>query len=179
MVNIPNGLTILRILCVPVFVNMIIYERFGYALVIFLIAALTDGLDGLIARMTNQRSRFGTYLDPLADKVLLVSAFVTLSVFQLVPIWLATIVVSRDLIVAFGTLLLHLLDVEIDITPSWLGKFTTVAQIGYVVIIVAIVSFSWPDEFLAPVALFVGLVTMVSGFLYIFRGVRAMRVESV
>jgi cardiolipin synthase len=179
MVNLPNILTILRILCVPVFIDLVIYGRFDYALALFLIAAATDGLDGMIARLSNQRSLLGMYLDPLADKVLLTSAFITLSIFHHVPIWLTTIVVSRDLILASGTLLLHLLNMRVDITPTWLGKATTVAQLGYVVITLTLVALARPDGLLLPAALLVTAVTVASGFYYIYRTIRTMRTEPV
>jgi cardiolipin synthase len=178
MVNLPNILTILRILCVPVFINLLIYGRFDYALALFLIAAATDGLDGLIARVTKQRSLLGMYLDPLADKVLLTSAFITLSVLHYVPIWLTTIVVSRDLILALGTLLLQLLNLRVDITPTWLGKATTVLQLGYVVIHLALVALASPDGLLLPAALLVTVVTVVSGLHYIYRAIRTLRAET-
>lgn len=177
MVNLPNVLTILRILSVPVFIDTVVYGRYDYALGVFLAAAITDGLDGFIARVSNQRSRLGTYLDPLADKVLLTSAFVTLSIFHLAPIWLTTIVVSRDLILALGTLLLHLLELHVDITPSWLGKLTTVLQLGYVVAILTLIAFSRTNSLIDSASLLVAAVTIISGFLYIFRGVRALRTE--
>jgi cardiolipin synthase (CMP-forming) len=177
MVNLPNVLTIVRILLVPVFVDMIIYGRFDYALVVFCVAAVTDALDGLIARLANQRTPLGVYLDPLADKVLLTSAFVTLSIFQHVPTWLTTIVVSRDLILASGTLLLHLLNMSVNVTPMWLGKITTVIQLGYVVAVVAMIAFSWSDVWLFPAVLAVAGVTILSGLAYIYRSVRTMRPE--
>lgn len=179
LVNVPNILTILRILCVPVFVDLLIYERFDYALALFLIAAATDGLDGLIARLSNQRSRVGMYLDPLADKVLLMSAFITLSILHHVPVWLTTIVVSRDLIVATGTLLLHLLNVQIDISPSWLGKVTTVLQLGYVILELTLVALAQSHPLLDHATLLVAGVTLASGLQYVYRGVRSMRVEPV
>jgi cardiolipin synthase (CMP-forming) len=177
MINLPNVLTIIRILLVPVFVNMIIYGRYDYALVVFCVAAFTDALDGMIARLANQHTPLGVYLDPLADKVLLTSAFVTLSIFQHVPTWLTTIVVSRDLILASGTLLLHLLNMAINVTPMWLGKLTTVVQLGYVVAVVAMIAFSWPDVWLFPAVLAVAGVTILSGLAYIYRSVRTMRPE--
>ncbi|MEW6324464.1 MAG: CDP-alcohol phosphatidyltransferase family protein [Nitrospirota bacterium] len=177
MVNLPNILTVLRILCVPVFIDLVIYGRFEYALGLFVIAAATDGLDGLIARLSNQRSRVGMYLDPLADKMLLTSAFITLSIMQHVPIWLTTIVVSRDVILASGTLLLHLLNVQIDITPTWLGKVTTVLQLGYVVLQLTLVALAQSNGWLDQAALLAAAVTVGSGLQYVYRGVRSMRTE--
>jgi cardiolipin synthase len=96
-----------------------------------------------------------------------------------VPIWLTTIVVSRDLILASGTLLLHLLNMRVDITPTWLGKATTVAQLGYVVITLTLVALARPDGLLLPAALLVTAVTVASGFYYIYRTIRTMRTEPV
>jgi cardiolipin synthase len=177
MVNLPNTITLFRILCVPVFVDLLVYGRFGYALAVFLAAVVSDGLDGLIARLFNQRSRLGMYLDPLADKVLLTSAFITLSILRRVPIWLTTIVVSRDLILALGTLLLHLLTLHVDILPSWLGKVTTVLQFGYIVIVLAAEFLALDKEIAAPAALAVAAATIGSGLYYLWRGVLTLRAE--
>lgn len=177
MLNLPNTITVFRILCVPVFINLLIYDRFGYALAVFFIAVVSDGLDGLIAKIFNQRSRLGTYLDPIADKLLLTSAFLTLSILQHVPIWLTTIVVSRDLILALGTLLLHVLTLHVDIIPSWAGKVTTVLQFGYIVLILAGELLALGKEIAVPAALAVAAATMGSGLHYIWRGTRMIRTE--
>jgi len=179
MVNLPNTITVFRILCVPVFVNLLIYDRFGYALVVFFSAVVSDGLDGLIARVFNQRSRLGMYLDPLADKLLLISAFITLSILRLVPIWLTTIVVSRDLLLALGTLLLHLLSLHVDIQPSWLGKVTTVLQFGYIVVMLAAEPLALDKSVIAPTVLVVAAATIGSGLHYLWRGARMIRAEPV
>ena len=179
MVNLPNTITVFRILCVPVFVNLLIYDQFGYALVVFFSAVVSDGLDGLIARVFNQRSRLGMYLDPLADKLLLISAFITLSILRLVPIWLTTIVVSRDLLLAVGTLLLHLLSLHVDIQPSWLGKVTTVLQFGYVVVMLAAEPLALDKSVIAPTVFVVAAATIGSGLHYLWRGARMIRAEPV
>src|SRR5438128_10197054 len=106
--NRPNALTVLRILLIPVFIGFLTYGRFMWALWTILIAGVTDILDGVIARMANQRTKLGAYLDPLADKLLLTSSFVTLSILHLVPGWVAIVVFSRDLIIVAGTPLLDL-----------------------------------------------------------------------
>jgi cardiolipin synthase len=177
MLNIPNTITVFRILCVPVFINLLIYDRFGFALAVFFTAVVSDGLDGLIAKVLNQKSRLGTYLDPIADKLLLTSAFITLSILQTVPIWLTTIVVSRDLILAMGTLLLHLLALHVEILPSWAGKVTTVLQFGYVVLMLAGESLAWGKAFAVPAAWVVAVATIGSGLHYIWRGTRMLRTE--
>ena len=132
-INIPNSLTVLRILLVPVFVGLLLYNHFDFALFTLLIAALTDVLDGMVARLTDQRTRLGEYLDPLADKLLLMSAIITLSVLNFIPIWAVIIVVSRDAILLTGTVVANLTETEIDISPTALGKGTTFVQICYVI----------------------------------------------
>ena len=179
VITLPNIISIFRVVSAPLFVDLIIYDRYPVALVVFLIAVLSDGVDGLIARLSNQRSRVGLYLDPLADKVLLTAAFVTLSYFQDVPIWLTSIVVSRDLILAIGTLLWHLLDIPLDITPMWIGKVTTVCQFGYIAAVLLLIVFPWPAPSLVFLAWGVAAVTGASGLLYIMRGIHVMRINTV
>jgi cardiolipin synthase (CMP-forming) len=94
--NIPNSLTILRILLVPVYIGFMTYGAYGFALLTLLMAGLTDAIDGPIARRLNQRTRLGTFLDPLADKLLLTSGFISLSVLHLVPSWLVILERGRQ-----------------------------------------------------------------------------------
>jgi len=171
-INLPNSLTILRILLVPVFVGLLLYEHYDIALLTLLIAALTDILDGMIARITDQRTRLGEYLDPLADKLLLMSAIITLSVLHFIPIWAVIVVVSRDAILLTGTLVANLTETHIDISPTILGKGTTLAQICYIIAtmlsVTGRVSLALVEPFLwVMVALTVG-----SGVHYLFRGIQ-------
>src|SRR5262245_29888012 len=108
--NIPNSLTILRILLIPCYIWLLIYGRFDQALIVLLVAGITDALDGAIARMKNQYTRLGAVLDPLADKMLLTSGFITLSMIHLVPSWVTILVVSRDVILMLGTAVAHFTD---------------------------------------------------------------------
>ena len=94
--NIPNALTISRILLIPVIVGFLVYGHYGYALITLIVAMITDALDGTIARLANQKTQFGAYLDPLADKLLLMTTFITCSLLSLVPVWSVIVVVSRD-----------------------------------------------------------------------------------
>jgi len=122
--NIPNALTITRIALIPVFITAIIYSRYDYALYLFLVAALTDVFDGFFARMKNQRTRLGTFLDPLADKFLLVTSFVVFAAYGWVPKWLAVTVISRDIIVVAGWFILYFVTGAARVEPSLLGKVT-------------------------------------------------------
>jgi cardiolipin synthase len=106
--NVPNFLTILRILSIPVFVIFLLYDHFFVALLIFIGAGITDGLDGWIARVFNQRTTIGSYLDPIADKLILLTSFIVLAVLGIIPSWLTVIVIARDVIILLGVLILQL-----------------------------------------------------------------------
>ena len=134
--NVPNSLTILRILLIPVYVGLLNYEQFDYALATLFIAGLTDALDGTIARVANQRTRLGEVLDPLADKLLLTTGFITLSVMHLVPLWITILVVSRDLMLMLGAAVAHFTNTQVDISPTALGKCTTLIQLTTLVAVV-------------------------------------------
>ncbi|MGH7168334.1 MAG: CDP-alcohol phosphatidyltransferase family protein [Nitrospiraceae bacterium] len=168
--NLPNSLTILRILLIPVFIGFLLYERYEYSLAVLLLAGLTDGLDGTIARVANQRTRLGAYLDPLADKLLLTSGFVTLSVLHLVPSWIAIVVVSRDMMLMTGTLLARLTESHLDISPTLLGKGTTLVQLSYLILIVVLTSRQMDLRLIQPLLYLMVCVTVMSGFHYLYRG---------
>jgi cardiolipin synthase (CMP-forming) len=129
-----NQLTILRMLFVPCFVILLIYDHPKSATILFLIAGITDGLDGLLARKLQQKTVLGSFLDPMADKILLTAAFVTLSIPSLplvlhIPTWLTVLTISRDLIIAVSVLIIHLQTQHSQFPPSMLGKCTTTVQL--------------------------------------------------
>ncbi|UCE63954.1 MAG: CDP-alcohol phosphatidyltransferase family protein [Nitrospirota bacterium] len=177
--NIPNTLTVLRILLVPVFVGFLIYKQDQYALITLLIAALTDGLDGAIARLANQRTLIGSYLDPLADKIMLMSAFVTLSVLHLIPVWTVILVVSRDVILLTGTLLARLTESNVDLAPTILGKGATLVQFLYVTGVVAVQSGLIEKSLLPPLLVLMAVLTVFSGLHYVYRGIMNVNAGNV
>src|SRR5213078_4754108 len=124
-----NWLTILRILLIPVFVSLLVYRKPGPALVVFAGAALTDLLDGYIARRRGSQSRLGAFLDPMADKLLLTASFVTLTYLKVLPFWIAAVVISRDVILVVGTVLVYMLGARVHPRPTWAGKAATFFQI--------------------------------------------------
>src|SRR2546423_9343140 len=124
-----NWLTVLRILLVPVFVSLLVYRRPGIALVVFAGAALTDLLDGYVARHRGIQSRLGAFLDPMADKLLLISSFVTLTWLKALPFWIAAVVISRDLILMVGALVIHMAGGRIYPRPTRAGEIATLFQI--------------------------------------------------
>lgn len=176
--NIPNSLTILRILLIPVFIGLMTYRQYGYALAALLCAGVTDALDGLVARMTNQQTRLGEILDPLADKLLLTSAFLTLAALRLVPSWVVILVVSRDVILMLGTVVAHVTNVSIDIRPTVLGKGTTLCQLTYVLLVVAMIWRGVKIGALLPLLVVMVSFTLASGFHYLYRGYRLTHVNS-
>jgi cardiolipin synthase len=169
--NVPNSLTILRILLVPVFVAFLLSGRYEYALATFLVAGITDGLDGTIARVANQRTTLGAYLDPLADKLLLTSAFITLAFLELVPLWIAILVVVRDLALMAATLVAGFMESRVDISPSLLGKGTTLFQLLYIILVVILASRQMDLRLIQPLLYVMVPFTVLSGLHYLYRGV--------
>ena len=171
-INLPNTLTVLRILLVPVFVGLLLYGHYDAALITLLIAALTDVLDGMIARLTDQRTRLGEYLDPLADKLLLMSAIITLSVLDFIPIWAVIVVVSRDAILLAGTVIANLSETNINISPTAMGKGTTFAQVCYVIAIMLQVTGQVSGSLVVPFLWVMVILTVGSGVHYLWRGIQ-------
>ncbi|MBM4347097.1 MAG: CDP-alcohol phosphatidyltransferase family protein, partial [Deltaproteobacteria bacterium] len=127
--NLPNTLTLIRVLLIPVFVILIMNHSFWWALITFAIAGITDGLDGLLARLTRQKTELGAFLDPIADKLLLISAYLTLAIIEILPGWLSVIVITRDIIILLGILVIMLISHPPQIRPSFISKVTTTFQI--------------------------------------------------
>ena len=171
-INLPNSLTVLRIVLVPVFVGLLLYEHYDWALCTLLVAAITDGLDGAVARMTDQRTRLGEYLDPLADKLLLTSAIITLSIVHFIPLWAVIVVVSRDAILLTGTLIANLTDTVINIAPTIWGKGTTFSQISYVIALLLQATGRIPVAVTEPLLVVMIVLTVGSGVHYLMRGIQ-------
>ena len=139
IVTVPNLLTVFRMVLIPVFVSLLFYQRFILALAIFVLAGVTDGLDGLLARRFNQKSQLGTILDPIADKLMLVTAFVVLSMRSVfpqplpthlpVPFWVTVAVISRDVFILVGAAAINIVTGFRGFRPSMLGKINTTVQI--------------------------------------------------
>ena len=128
-ITIPNLLTIIRILLTPLFVIFLIREHFGFALLVFVAAGVSDGLDGLIARYFNQRTILGAILDPIADKMLLIAAYLSLGVLAVIPGWLTVTVITRDVVILLGVALFSFMNIDFDVNPSIISKITTVLQV--------------------------------------------------
>lgn len=135
--TIPNLITILRLLLVPAIVVMINAESWVGAFLLFLAAGISDGLDGFIARRYDMRSELGAYLDAFADKALLVSIYVSLSIAGVLPGWLAILVVSRDVLILMAIMISWLMSRPVDIHPLRVSKLNTGAQIGLAALVLA------------------------------------------
>lgn len=177
-INIPNTLTLLRILLTPLFAIFLIKHMLDFALLVFAIAALSDGLDGIVARLFRQKTTLGSYLDPAADKLLLTTAFVTLAIQELIPSWLAVIVITRDVLILFGVALFTITSRGFDPKPSILSKITTVAQLATVILVLSGYHVPSIVRLQSPAFWFAAGMTMVSGFQYIYRGLNILQEES-
>src|SRR6266487_3781037 len=190
-----NKITLIRIAMIPVFVALAIYygesvrrgaplewQRFA-AIIVFLLAAVSDGLDGYVARRYNQRSKLGVYLDPIADKGLLLSGIITLSIsnwsqsdpeYGSFPAWFPVLVITRDAVILVGAVILHLLiGNKMRVKPNWTGKVATVCKMCAIAWVMLQLHFL-PLLFVVFVA---GIFTFVSGIVYVMDGVRQLQAE--
>lgn len=190
-----NKITVVRILMIPLFVTFAIYygesiqrgaplewQRFT-AIIIFLVAAASDGLDGYVARRYKQRSALGTILDPIADKGLLLSGIITLSIsnwsqsdpdYGKFPIWFPVLVITRDAVIVIGAAILHFfIGNKMKVKPSWTGKVATVCQMCAIAWVMLQLRFL-PLPFVVSVA---GAFTLISGVIYVLDGVRQLQAE--
>ncbi len=172
IINLPNALTVARIILIPIFITAVIYKKHPHAFFLFVLAAITDLLDGYIARVTDQKTALGTFLDPLADKLLLMSSFILFSFQAWIPLWLTIIVISRDIIVVIGWFLLYMITHEVRIEPVMLGKTAIAFQLvtlALVLLSVNMRAITIPKEFLFLVT---AALTALSGLQYVYKGLR-------
>jgi cardiolipin synthase (CMP-forming) len=169
-----NILTIFRIAFIPVFIIAVVYGRPHLALLVFLIAGITDILDGFIARFFNQKTPLGAILDPMADKLMLTSAFVTLAIRDTgltytMPLWVPVLTIARDVIISLLSLVLSLYFGVRNFPPSFLGKCTTFCQISYVVAVLLLNAYGFPLEVVLIFMWAVAFFTVASGLHYLWR----------
>ena len=171
-----NQLTLVRLMLVPCLVILVVYGYSGWALIVFVVAGVTDVLDGLIARRAGQRTRLGAWLDPMADKLLLVSMFVVLTapldMANRLPIWLTLLVFSRDVLIVLTVAVINLAIERRVFYPSRLGK---VATLVYIVTCAVVLFFNYLDRpsVVVDAAIYAALaITLASGIHYIVLAVR-------
>jgi cardiolipin synthase len=171
-INIPNILTVSRILLIPLFVIFLLKDLMTFALLTVIYAAVSDGLDGLLARYFEQQSALGSYLDPIADKLLLTSAYISLAVLKIIPGWLTVLVISRDVFIVLAFAIFVLFDIKVEAKPSLISKWTTVAQLA--TIMVTLLSLEFPIALALiikpPLFWIVAVLTILSGFHYVYVG---------
>lgn len=175
MLNVPNALTLLRILAVPLFLSLLVEGKNDAALIVFLGAGITDAVDGMIARMWNLRTELGAHIDPLADKLLVVSSFIALGVMNEVPRPLMIVVITRDVVILGGFLLTAaVVGKSMEMAPSLAGKLTTFTQLLSVTLVLVKLAGWWnvSDWFLTVVFVATGCASFVSGSGYVIRGMR-------
>ena len=172
-----NQLTLLRMLLIPAFVILVVYGHLGWALVVFAVAGITDALDGLIARRSGQKSNLGAWLDPMADKLLLVSTFIVLTMPGLgltnrLPVWLTVLIISRDVGIVLTVAIVNLALGRKTFKPSFYGKAATAV---YIVTAVVAMYFNYRGyhSLLFDVLVYLSLaLTLLSGFHYVWHAAR-------
>ncbi len=172
--NVPNLLTLVRILLVPITVIFLMQGAFAKALTLLVVSGITDALDGFFARILNQQTVLGSYLDPIADKALLASCFVTLSIKGVIPGWFTVVVISRDFIILVGIAILSIMSIPYQIRPSFVGKLTTALQL--LTLVFFLVSRIFPGTidylYLLMVQWVTVAFTIISGLNYMIRGIK-------
>lgn len=176
--NIPNFITLVRVLLVPLLVIFLLEGEHHMAFLIFLAAGFSDALDGFLARLLKQKSALGAFIDPIADKLLLNTTYITLAVLELLPNWLAVLVVSRDVIILVGLGILMFSDRHIDIKPTFDSKITTFMQLATICFFLGIdyvQGFFFLEEYLLFTTAFF---TILSGSHYLILGFRMLGTPS-
>jgi cardiolipin synthase len=179
IITLPNLLTIIRMALIPVFVSLLFYQKFLLALAVFVLAGITDGLDGLLARRFHQQSPLGRILDPIADKMMLVTSFVVLSMRSVylapvpkhlpIPFWVTITVISRDVFILVGAAAINMVSGFRAFRPSFLGKLSTVVQIGAVAVVILAAEIKVGTGYYLPtVYTTVFVLTLLSGIHYVF-----------
>src|ERR1700722_12210696 len=167
--TVPNQITLLRLGFLPIFLSLISYEHYRWASVVLIVAGLSDGIDGLLARRLNQRSSLGAYLDPIADKLLL-SSFIILAFKQKIAWWLTIIVLSRDVLILIVAVVVLLISGYRPFPPSVYGKLTTAVQI--LLVFMVVLSAAYPHPAFTSINRFliyaVTVLTVFSAFHYSF-----------
>src|ERR1700757_4471071 len=172
--TVPNQITLLRLGFLPIFLILISYEHYGWALLVLVVAGLSDAIDGLLARKLNQRSALGAYLDPIADKLLLSSSFIILAFKHKLAWWLTIIVLSRDVLILMVAVVILLISGYRPFPPSIYGKLTTATEI--ILVFLVVLGAAYPRYHVGALnhllVYAVTVLSIVSGFHYSFTTAR-------
>jgi cardiolipin synthase (CMP-forming) len=172
-VTLANKITVLRIIAIPFFVIALWEGHLAVARTLFVVSVFTDALDGTLARLRGERTPLGTFLDPLADKLLLVSAFIVLTALKQLPLWAFVAVLSRDLIIVLGWSIVFILTNNRKIQPRPLGKVTTAVQMA----VATAKLFNAPEPFMSALLFSMIAVTIISACDYIWVGNQRLGVQ--
>ncbi len=170
MAHLPNLITLGRLLLVPAIIVAIVQSRWPQAFAIFLLAGVSDAVDGFLAKRLDLRTELGAHLDPLADKALIVSIYVALVVRDVLPPWIMILVASRDAIIVAAIMVSWLMERPVAIRPLWISKINTAAQIAFAAYVLAAKAFGWPLETFFQLAMWsVAGLTGASAFAYLLQ----------
>lgn len=173
--SIPNLISIFRLFTVPLIIWLMVTDHAIWALWLFVLSGVSDGVDGFLAKHFDMATELGAHLDPIADKALLVAVFVTLAFQGLVPLWLAILVISRDIMIVGAVLLSWLIDKPVSMRPLLVSKANTAAQIILVAGIMTMLAYSLPlTDVLNLMQMLVGALTILSTIAYLLDWVRHM-----
>jgi len=173
---IPNAISIMRILLIAPIILLFVYGEFGWALVLFVVASLSDGLDGYIAKKYDWNTRLGAFLDPAGDKLLVAWSFGTLAFLGQIPVWLAVIVITRDVLIVAGSFMYHYLVRRLEGDPTFISKLNTGLEFAFLIAVMSKAAFGWPDDITITVIGAAVLVTVViSGYDYVSNWIRSAR----
>lgn len=173
---IPNAISLMRIFLIAPIIFLFVNGEFGWALGLFVVAGLSDGVDGYLAKKYDWDTRLGAFLDPAGDKLLVAWSFGTLAFLGLIPVWLAVVVIGRDVIIVAGSFIYHYLVQRLDGSPSTISKLNTALEFTFLLFVMSRAGFGWPDEITVTVTGAAVLVTViVSGYDYVAGWVRGAR----
>ncbi|NWF55143.1 MAG: CDP-alcohol phosphatidyltransferase family protein [Syntrophaceae bacterium] len=175
MLNLPNFFSIARVVLLLPLIYFLHQKNYGSAFAILVLAGITDAIDGAAARLLRQRTVFGAYLDPAADKTFMTCSYIALSSFGLLPWGLTLLVIGRDVVIVLGFAILRLLSRPVEASPSVASKVTTILQVatlGAPLFSLSLVHSPWLTDGLVWAA---SAGTVISGFQYIFKGVQILR----
>lgn len=169
-----NKITLIRIVFIPIFIVLLMQGHHPWPAVIFTFTIVTDALDGFIARWKKQKTALGSFLDPLADKLLMLSSFLTLAYLQVVPLWIFVVILSRDILIVLGWLIIYFITHSTEIKPRLSGKLTAIIQMSTVWLILLGLPEAWKQTMLIATV----LITAASGLDYVISGSRNLNKHS-
>jgi cardiolipin synthase len=172
----PNAISIMRIALILPILWLFVSEEFGWALALFVVAGLSDGIDGYLAKNYGWQSRLGGFLDPAGDKLLVAWSFGTLAFLGYIPVWLAVIVILRDVVIVAGSFMYHYLVRRLEGEPTRISKLNTGLEFAYLIFVMSQAGYGWPEPITTTIVGAAVLVTVViSGYDYVSNWIRSAR----